>query len=113
ITLDDNTKEPAKQWDDINLRLNTIDDLPKGAGPIYFLKDFGDTAALMLTVASPRAADSEIELRAQRVASAIEKARAPFPEQRKASRTSVVFSFPFSVPLNVPRRQRDLAFDFL
>jgi len=113
ISLDDNTKEPAKQWDDINLRLNTIDDLPKGAGPIYFLKDFGDTAALMLTVASPRASDSEIEMRAQRVAAAIEKARAGFPDQRKAARSSIVFSVPFSVPLNVPRRERDLAFDFL
>ncbi len=113
ITLDDNTKEPAKQWDDINLRLNTIDDLPKGAGPIYFLKDFGDTAALMLTVASPRAADSEIELRAERVTAAIDKARAHFPAERRAARTAVLFSFPFSVSLDVPRRQRDLAFDFL
>ena len=33
---------------------NSIRDLPPGAGPIEFIKDFGDTAALMLTVASPK-----------------------------------------------------------
>ena len=29
--------------------------LPQGAGPILYIKDFGDTSALMLTVASPPA----------------------------------------------------------
>src|SRR3954468_3702190 len=42
-----------KEFDDLKGKLDGIQDLPQGAGPIYFIKDFGDTAALMLTVASP------------------------------------------------------------
>ena len=34
----------------------------RGVGPITFVKDFGSTAALMLTVASPRVSDVEIEI---------------------------------------------------
>src|SRR4029079_14104956 len=34
IALDERTTAPAKQWDDIALRLGTIRDLPAGAGPI-------------------------------------------------------------------------------
>ena len=53
LELDENLKETGKEFDDIKLKLDGIDDLPNGAGPINFIKDFGDTAALMLTVASP------------------------------------------------------------
>lgn len=62
IALDERTTDPAKQWDDISLRLSTIRDLPPGAGPIEFVKDFGDTAALMLTVASPKVDAVELSL---------------------------------------------------
>src|SRR6185295_10854746 len=48
--LDEGVKETGKEFDDIKLRLDAIHDLPQGAGPINFMKDFGDTAALMLTV---------------------------------------------------------------
>ena len=41
--------------------------LPRGAGPIQFNSDFGDTAALMLTVASPMASPTEISLRARAI----------------------------------------------
>src|SRR5262249_34123843 len=51
--LVEEVKETGKEFDDIKLRLDGIRDLPQGAGPINFIKDFGDTAALMLTVASP------------------------------------------------------------
>ena len=37
---------------------------PTGAGRSSFIKDFGDTATLMLTVASPKVSDVELELRA-------------------------------------------------
>ena len=46
--------DTGKEFDDIKLKLDAITDLPDGAGPIEFVKDFGDTAALMLTVASPQ-----------------------------------------------------------
>ena len=48
-------EDPGKEFDDIKLKLDSVRDLPEGAGPISFVKDFGDTAALMLTVASPKA----------------------------------------------------------
>jgi multidrug efflux pump subunit AcrB len=53
IVLDDKVKDIGKEFDDLRLKLDSIRDLPPGAGPAEFLKDFGDTAALMLTVASP------------------------------------------------------------
>src|SRR6476469_3041746 len=76
VELDENLKETGKEFDDIKLKLDSIDNLPSGAGPINFIKDFGDTAALMLTVASPKTDDYEIALRAKNIQSAIEKERA-------------------------------------
>src|ERR1044072_1606000 len=76
VELDENLKETGKEFDDIKLKLDGIRDLPSGAGPINFIKDFGDTAALMLTVASPKADDSELAARAQSIKTAIENERA-------------------------------------
>jgi multidrug efflux pump len=76
VELDENLKETGKEFDDIKLKLDGIRDLPSGAGPINFIKDFGDTAALMLTVASPKADDADIALRAQNIAAAIDHERA-------------------------------------
>ena len=75
IALDERTEDARKELDDIALRLSSIRDLPAGAGPIEFLKDFGDTAALMLTVASPKVGGIELELRARGIRTAIEQAR--------------------------------------
>src|SRR5262245_20361446 len=75
LELDDNLKETGKDVEDIKLKLDVIHDLPSGAGPINFIKDFGDTAALMLTVASPKASEVEIDLRAKAIQSAIEESR--------------------------------------
>jgi multidrug efflux pump subunit AcrB len=76
LELDENLKETGKELDDVKLKLDSIRDLPDGAGPINFVKDFGDTAALMLTVASPKVSEVEIELRAKAIQPAIEQARA-------------------------------------
>src|SRR5215510_9996021 len=64
FTLIEGTRETGKEFDDIKLKLDAIKDLPDGAGPIDFVKDFGDTAALMMTVASPRAGRDEVAARA-------------------------------------------------
>src|ERR1700756_4481607 len=65
-----------KQFSDINLKLQDMtSQLPQGAGPISFQSDFGDTTALMLTVASPRADQVEIALRTQAIESAILSSR--------------------------------------
>lgn len=53
--LDRRTQDVGKEFDDIRLKLDDLQQqLPAGAGPIQFIKDFGDTTALMLTVASPK-----------------------------------------------------------
>ena len=40
------------------------------------MKDFGDTSALMLTIAGPRVDDADIAVRARELQSAIEATRA-------------------------------------
>jgi multidrug efflux pump subunit AcrB len=102
VTLEDTVKEPAKEWDDIALRLDTIKDLPPGAGPILYLKDFGDTAALMLTVSSPKADAAEVAWRARDIRNAITKARAGL--RPGGERTTGVVCFPLNANQDVPRR---------
>ncbi|HEV8146102.1 MAG TPA: efflux RND transporter permease subunit, partial [Bryobacteraceae bacterium] len=104
VTLEDDEKNPAKQWDDIDLKLKSMTDLPDGAGPITYLKDFGDTAALMLTVASPKASPSEISWRASEVRKSIDAVRATKPA---AVRTAGVLCFPTTVSPAIPQRGRD------
>src|SRR5216683_1624101 len=55
VQLAENVADTKKQFSDVKLKLNALNNqLPQGAGPIQFQSDYGDTAALMLTVASPR-----------------------------------------------------------
>ncbi len=65
----------AKAFDDIDLKLKDIRDLPQGTLPIDFQKDFGDTSALMLTVASPKARPVEVTLRAREMAKSLVASR--------------------------------------
>src|SRR5207237_93318 len=77
IQLAENISDVKRQFSDINLKLNALaSQLPQGAGPISFQSDFGDTAALMLTIASPRADPVEINIRAQAIQSAVQSVRA-------------------------------------
>jgi multidrug efflux pump subunit AcrB len=100
IELVEGIRDAAKEFDDIDLKLRAMEkDLPDGAGPIQFIKDFGDTATLMLTVASPHISATELALRARAIREAIEKDR-PAPSAG-ASRFAVVAGFPLSVPTNV------------
>jgi multidrug efflux pump subunit AcrB len=89
-----NQSDRSKQLDDVAFRLNSIDDLPDGAGPINFIRDFGDTAALMLTVASPKATETDIALRASAIQKAIQSVRAQAPARESAPRFTVVVNFP-------------------
>ncbi|HEV3469672.1 MAG TPA: efflux RND transporter permease subunit [Pyrinomonadaceae bacterium] len=104
VELDENLKETGKEFDDIKLKLDTIHDLPQGAGPINFIKDFGDTAALMLTVASPPAGEAEIAPRAAELRKAIERARAAAP----GPRFTLVFNLPQSVPPRILRAPSEM-----
>jgi len=93
VRLLDNIANTQQEFQDIGQRLNQITDLPPGAGPITWISDFGDTAALMLTVASPVVPDLEIELRARGVRDAIEKAR----QGDTKGRATALFCYPASV----------------
>src|SRR5262249_2390072 len=98
VQLDENVKDTTKHLNDINLRLNELSNkLPQGAGPIQFNSNFGDTAALMLTIASPRASEVDVALRARSVKTAIEDVRSSLPKSAPQPRVSAVVSFPQSV----------------
>ena len=90
FAVNDDIKDASQVLDDIAGRLAAIKDLPDGAGPIRYQRDFGDTATLMLTVASPKLSDAEIGVRAMQIQEAIESVR----PQGKGERASLVFCFP-------------------
>ncbi len=96
IQLNDNVKDKEKQFSDMNLKLNQLN-LPRGAGPIQFNSNFGDTAALMLTVASPMATPTEVALRSIAIQKAIVRTRAGLAKNAPQPRVSVIYAFPMSV----------------
>ncbi|MGH7164010.1 MAG: efflux RND transporter permease subunit [Nitrospiraceae bacterium] len=106
VELHEKVLDTGKEFDDIQLKLNGIHDLPEGAGPITFLKDYGETAALMLTVASPKLSEIEVELRARAIAQAIERTRAGAPAG--VHRTTVIMAFPQTVSAAMFRRPAEL-----
>ncbi len=92
LELDENhVKDPGKQFDDVKAKLDQIGQLPEGAGPIQFIKDFGDTATLMLTVASPPVTETEIALRTQEIAPVLSQMRS---SNKGAAPVSLVTCFP-------------------
>ncbi len=97
VQLAENVKETREQFSDINLKLQAVaPKLPAGASEIQFQSDFGDTAALMMTVASPPIDDLEIQMRSRSVEDAIRSARlaeGPSGPQR----VSIVFTFPLTL----------------
>src|SRR5580700_9323059 len=97
VQLSDTVKDSKKEFSDMNLKLNSLS-LPSGAGPVKFNSDFGDTAALMLTVASPLEDPSTIAVRARAVEVAIAKSRAQRRLRGSGQPVSIVYCFPDSVP---------------
>src|SRR5713226_1426623 len=98
VQLAENVSDVKRQFSDINLKLNALNNqLPQGAGPISFQSDFGDTAALMLTIASPKADQTEINIRAHAIQSAIESVRAKRKHTEHDVPLAIVYSFPRSV----------------
>ena len=69
--VDENARiDTGKEFDDIKVKLDALTDLPEGAGPIQYIKEFGETSALMLTVASPPASGPRLQLLATQIAAA-------------------------------------------
>ena len=93
VMLLSDTRDTGKEFDDIRLKLDTLRNLPEGAS-ITFIKDFGETTALMLTVASPRASAMEVQLRAEAVRERILALR---HTDEGGSRVSLVACFPMSL----------------
>jgi multidrug efflux pump subunit AcrB len=100
VTLKENLVDRAKEWDNIQGRIDSIHDLPDGAGPILLQRDFGDTATLMLTVASPKVSDIELDLRAAAVTKAVTAVRSG----TTGARATMIMSFPSDINIGVMRR---------
>lgn len=98
FAVSDNIEDASQVLDDIAGRLASIKDLPEGAGPIRYQRDFGDTATLMLTVASPKMSETELDVRAARIRETIEAIR-----PAGAQRASLVFCFPQREDLRLVR----------
>src|SRR5258708_6774248 len=98
VQLAENVSDVKRQFSDINLKLDALNNqLPQGAGPISFQSDFGDTAALMLTIASPKADQVEISIRAQEMQAAIQSVRAKRKFKEHGVPVAIAYSFPRSV----------------
>jgi multidrug efflux pump len=106
VELDEDIKDSAKELDDISLRLNSITDLPEGAGPINFIRDFGDTSALMLTVASPKVSDTEVRIRSESIRKAIERVRSRHPQS--SGDFTILYCYPVAISPDTIRRAFDL-----
>jgi multidrug efflux pump subunit AcrB len=101
VQLAEDVSDVKRQFSDINLKLDALNgQLPQGAGPISFESDFGDTAALMLTIASPKADPIEIDIRARGIQSAIQSARAAGKYGGQSAPVAIVYSFPQSLSSN-------------
>jgi multidrug efflux pump subunit AcrB len=97
VQLSENVSDSREQFSDINLKLQALGPrLPSGATGVQFQSDFGDTAALMMTVASPPIDALEIEMRARSVEEAIRSARSA-AGLSKLPQISVVITFPLSL----------------
>jgi multidrug efflux pump len=103
VQLAENIRDTKTQFSDINLKLRDLNSrIPQGAGPIRFLSDFGDTATLMLTIASPPADDVDVALRAREIKFAIQAVRPK--TQGSDRRLALVYFFPTAESANSVRR---------
>src|SRR5215472_15159676 len=108
VQLAENVNDTKRQFSDINLKLNALNgQLPQGAGPIQFQSDFGDTAALMLTIASPRLSEVEIAIRARSIQKAVEATRGSISRKSGDPRVAALYCFPESVSPDAVRRGFD------
>ena len=105
VQVAETVHQPGHAFNDINLRLNSMTDLPPGAGPIRFVSDFGDTATLMLTVASPQSDDAIVALRVRDITRAINDVRAQAAPGQQ--RISVIIPFPNTASSEVMQRVLD------
>jgi len=111
IQLDEDISDTKSAFNEINLNLQALQ-LPAGAGPIQFNDGFGDTAAILLTIASPTESPVEISLRARDIERGIEAARAN-NGNNNADRRSLVVVLPRDIALSPLLRNMDLFKNYL
>ena len=100
VQLKEGLNDTREQFSDINLRVQQASaKLPQGVGPIQFQSDFGDTAALMLTMASPQADASEVAVRSRDIQASIVQARQL--SHTGNPRVTLVFAFPYKLSASV------------
>jgi multidrug efflux pump subunit AcrB len=99
VQVDYKVDDTKPIFNEMDLKLRGITDLPAGAGPIQFFSGFGDTAALMLTIASPRESEVAVSLRADEIENRIKEVRSSASVDG-ADRATVVVAFPLT--LHIP-----------
>src|ERR1700676_3960633 len=101
VQLSEDTKDSREQFSDINLKLQALGPrLPSGATGVEFQSDFGDTAALMMTIASPPIDALEIQMRSRSIEDAIRSARSSTdraPARSNLRPISIVYTFPLTL----------------
>ena len=95
VQVDYKVDDTKPIFNEMDLKLRGITDLPSGAGPIQFFSGFGDTAALMLTIASPRESEIAVSLRASEIENRIRDIRSSAPSG--SDRATIVVPFPLSL----------------
>lgn len=114
VQLAEDVSDTVQPFNEINLSLDALNSsLPQGAGPISFDSHAGETAALMLTVASPRENDVQVRLRARDIEAAIRAERAKIPPSQRDQRAAFVMAFPRQVSTRMPEKIRDAVADQL
>ena len=89
VELRDEIRQADQIWEDLQTKLQGMTDLPRVDDiPLVprLNKDFGDTAAVMLTISSPPVSDFEIERRAASIRAALVEARARRPAEYRDNR---------------------------
>ncbi|MGO9111305.1 MAG: efflux RND transporter permease subunit [Thermoguttaceae bacterium] len=100
VELFDREKNPEQVWQDLQGRLESMTDLPTVANrPVRPLlnKDFGETVAMMLTIASPKVSDFEIGQRARSIREVVSGFRRSRPEPFRRDRLTAVLVYPNTV----------------
>jgi multidrug efflux pump len=100
VELFDSVKDPEAVWQDLQGRLGQIADLPTIRGrPVrpQINKDYGDTAAIMLTISSPKVSDFEVHQRAESIRKTVEAFRRSRPVKDRNDRWTAVLVYPNTV----------------
>ena len=95
VQVDYKVDDTKPIFNEMDLKLRSITDLPPGAGPIQFFSGFGDTAALMLTIASPRESEVAVSIRSATIEEQIRAVRSQ--SQDASDRATVLVAFPLSL----------------